>query len=115
MLERGDSYDEVYDAFGDSTTLFITLRDGWSDDDAVLGQGIIHVRIPDLIKQTASIRARNNATTAAGARWHDHRPGGCHPVLFRATRHGVVEDARPYGLHPAQCRRDRRGGHDGDR
>jgi len=61
--------DKGFDAWSDSTTLFVTVREGLAEDGPILGQGVLRIHILDLMRQVASIRARNSPSTAAGLRW----------------------------------------------
>jgi cholesterol oxidase len=72
-----DGYKEVrddpgFDAWSDNTTLYTSIRRGWEIEPAargpVVGQGIMHVRVRDLIKQLTTLRARNSPGHAESLR-----------------------------------------------
>lgn len=49
------------DIWADTTTLYITLRDGVADDAPLLARGILKIRPDDFIKQLATLEVRNAA------------------------------------------------------
>jgi cholesterol oxidase len=57
--------DRGWDAWSDNTTLFTTIYRGTTPNEPVLGRGIIHVLVWDLIGQLASFRIHNTPTPAA--------------------------------------------------
>ncbi len=58
-----------FDAWADNTTLFTSIRDGWSTSDPVIAQGIIHVRVADFLRLVTTLRVRNSPSPAAGKAW----------------------------------------------
>jgi len=72
-----DGYKELrddpgFDIWADSTTLFTSIRRGWEIAPGargpVVGQGIVHVRMRDLLKQITTFRARNSPGKGESAR-----------------------------------------------
>jgi cholesterol oxidase len=72
-----DGYKEVRDdpgpdAWSDNTTLYTSIRRGWAIGPGargpVIGQGIMHVRARDFIKQLTTFRARNSPGKVESAR-----------------------------------------------
>lgn len=61
--------DPGFDVWSDNTTLFTSIRDGWSTADRVIAQGIIHVRLPDFLRQLGTIRIRNSRSAGESATW----------------------------------------------
>jgi len=61
--------DPGFDVWSDNTTLFTSIRDGWSPSDPVIAQGIIHVRLADFLRQLTTIRVRNSPSAGATATW----------------------------------------------
>ena len=61
--------DPGFDAWSDNTTLFTSIRDGWTLSDPVIAQGIIHVRLADFLRQLTTIRIRNSPSAGATATW----------------------------------------------
>jgi cholesterol oxidase len=57
--------DRGWDAWSDNTTLFTTIYRGTTANDPILGRGIIHVLVWDLVEQLASFRVHNAPTSAA--------------------------------------------------
>ncbi len=57
--------DGGWDAWSDNTTLFTTIHRGTTSSDPVLGRGVIHVLIWDLLEQVGSFRVHNAPTTMA--------------------------------------------------
>lgn len=88
--------DDGFDVWGDATTLFVTIRKGWSDDADVLGQGIISIKIADLWRQIASIRARNSPNLSTGLRWVGRFGrfffGSLWDTYIRNREPGIAED-----------------------
>lgn len=56
--------DPGMDIWSDTTTLYITLHDGESEDAAVLGSGILKILPQDLVKQLTTMQAINAAGIA---------------------------------------------------
>jgi len=72
-----DGYKEIrddpgLDVWADNTTLFSTIRRGWSLDGPVLGQGIIHVKVADFLEQLTTFRARNSPSALTSAGYLEH-------------------------------------------
>ena len=51
--------DPGFDLWDDTTTLFITVYDGESDDSPVLGMGILKIEINDFRSQMTTMQANN--------------------------------------------------------
>lgn len=51
--------DPGFDVWSDTTTLFITIHDGDSDNHPVLGQGILKIQPLDFIKQITTLKITN--------------------------------------------------------
>ncbi len=51
--------DHGFDLWSDTTTLYITVYTGADETTPVLGKGILHIEIPDFIKQMTTIKAPN--------------------------------------------------------
>jgi cholesterol oxidase len=67
--------DGGWDVWSDNTTLFTTIHRGTTASDPVVGRGVIHVLIWDLVEQVASFRV-HNAPTAPAALLALNRFGG---------------------------------------
>jgi cholesterol oxidase len=67
--------DRGWDAWSDNTTLFTTIHRGTTPSDPVVGRGVTHVLIWDLVEQVASFRV-HNAPTAPAALLALNRFGG---------------------------------------
>jgi hypothetical protein len=50
------------------TTLYTSIRQGWSLDAPIVGQGTVRVTFKGLLDEISTFRARNHPNTAAGAR-----------------------------------------------
>lgn len=61
--------DPGFDVWSDNTTLFTSIRDGWSTSDPVIAQGIIHVRARDFLHQLTTFRIRNSPSASASKTW----------------------------------------------
>ena len=57
--------DRGWDAWSDNTTLYTTIHRGPTTDDPVVGRGIMHVLIWDLVEQIASFRVHNAPSATA--------------------------------------------------
>jgi cholesterol oxidase len=57
--------DREWDAWSDNTMLFTTIYRGTTPNDPVVGRGVIHVLIWDLVEQVASFRVHNAPTPTA--------------------------------------------------
>jgi len=60
--------DQGVDMWKDTTTLFITLYDGNSDKDAVLGRGILKIEIGDFAKQATTMKSVHALSPSDGKR-----------------------------------------------
>jgi cholesterol oxidase len=79
-----DGYKEVrddpgFDAWSDNTTLYTSIRRGWETRAGargpVVGQGIMHVRVRDFMKQVTTFRARNSPGKVESIRTLGHFGG----------------------------------------
>lgn len=57
--------DRGLDAWSDNTTLFTTIYRGATPSAPILGRGVIHVLIWDLVEQVASFRVHHARTRSA--------------------------------------------------
>lgn len=55
------------DLWEDTTTLFTSIRAGWSPDGTIVAQGIIRVHAADFLEQLSTFRARHSAGAAESA------------------------------------------------
>jgi cholesterol oxidase len=72
--EEGKSYffegfklvrdDPGFDMWSDTTTLYITLREGESSEAAVLGKGILKIRPTDFARQMTTMQIKNARNAA---------------------------------------------------
>jgi cholesterol oxidase len=97
-----DGYKEVrddpgFDGWSDNTTLYTSIRRGWEiEADArgpVVGQGIMHVRARDLIKQLTTFRARNSRSKIESARTLGRFGGFFFGRLWQTYVKGLVPGA----------------------
>ena len=61
--------DAGIDVLADATTLYTSIRAGWSQEGPVVAQGILRVHARDFIDQLASFRVRNVEGAASRAVW----------------------------------------------
>ena len=57
--------DRGWDAWSDNTTLFTTIYRGTTPNDPIVGRGVMHVLIWDLVEQIASFRVHNAPSPTA--------------------------------------------------
>lgn len=58
--------DPGFDSIADMTTLFTTIRKGWSIEGSAVAQGIVRVTLKGFLHQLTTIHARNSPGFAAG-------------------------------------------------
>ena len=58
--------DTGFDQWSDTTTLYITVHEGDSDQGAVVGRGILHIAPEDFARQMTTIKPLNAPNKAAG-------------------------------------------------
>ncbi len=62
--------DERFDVWSDSTTLYTSIRAGWSPDGPVVAQGVLRVLLDDFLAQLTTFRIRHVDSHSQAARWY---------------------------------------------
>jgi cholesterol oxidase len=90
--------DPGIDLWADNTTLYTSIRSGWSADGAILAQGVLHINVPGFLSLLGSMTVKNSPSlleTAKakgdfgrfflGSLWETYGVGGVEQQKSRAV------------------------------